>query len=38
MSSKPKPEFSVKKIFTKSYLITVKDALIEIFDTKGKKK
>jgi hypothetical protein len=37
-ASKPKSDFSVKMIFTKSYMNTIKEAVISIFDPKGKKK
>lgn len=37
-ASKPKSDFSVKMIFTKQFMIKVKNEVVGIFDPKGKKK
>lgn len=36
--SEPKSEFNVKMIFTKAMLVKIKEAFLNIFDPKGKKK
>lgn len=38
MKSKPKSNFSIRKVFTKSFLISAKNFVVGIFETRSKKK